>query len=589
METIVGIDFGTTNVRISTWNQDVGGAPQPVRIGRLSSNTMPVVIALQRQPGGSVSMIVGEDAEDADGMEDGLETVVIYNIKRWALSNDSYVHWRLEISKTEWPTWWNPELNCVEVWGHQFPVKDLIAAILSEAISRADLPSEFDWRAGCPVHAGYEYRRMLSETLKELAGKGQVDWVVDEPILFLAAALNSDPDSILKRSGSYLVYDLGGGSFDCALVEMDSQEHNRAIVVSGADGHPLLGGSNVDQALARILNYDGPMNSLRIAKEQVTPDNPVARINNNLSLQWSDVEAVLWENKFLRLSLMALRDAYVSSEAFSALGESDDDQPGSMILSSPSKETGEVRFAWQLTYDEMGQNMDGVILYGGPTLSPYFPQNLRRWFPLDENDQTKVLYASDLIKIVDDPAITGVSIGACYYPSRQNFHEVPSRLPYRVALKRLTDNAEDKPEDKVEYQPHQHFVDTFQPAENFTSQWLQQERDNPQGYELIISDSSDVVLERHFVDGYLEDGNRLPATSLRLVIDRLGPVCVEKKSEGIGLSWTKKIEVVNNPPWQNEEQRAALRRRQERKRQNEEERRRQAQPNLDRPAHLDVN
>ena len=577
METIVGIDFGTTNVRISTWNQGEEGAPQSIRIGKPDDNVMPVVVALQRQSGGSVSMIVGEDA---DGMEDGPDTVVIYNIKRWALSSDSYVQWRLEISKTEWPTWWNPELNCVEVWGHQFPVKDLIAAILREAVSRADLPSEFEWRAGCPVHAGYEYRRMLSETLKELAGKGQVDWVVDEPILFLAAALNNDPDSILKRPGSYLIYDLGGGSFDCALVAMGSQEHNRAIVVSGADGHPLLGGSNIDQALARRLNYDGPMNLLRLAKEQVTPDSPVVRINDNLGLKWSDVEAVLQENKFLRLSLMALRDSYVSSEAFSALGESDDEQPGSMILSRPSENTGEVRFAWQLTYDEMGQNLDGLILYGGPTLSPYFPPNLSKWFPPDENNRQKVWSARDLIKIVADPEITGVSLGACYYPSRQNFHEVPSRLPYRIVLKRLTDNAEDKPEDKVEYQPHQHFVDTFQPAENFTSRWLQQERGNPQGYELIISDSSDVALERYFVDGYLEDGNRLPATSLRLVIDRLGPVCVEKKSEGIGLSWTKKIEVVNNPPWQNEEQRAALRQRQERKRQNEKERQQQSQQQL---------
>lgn len=575
---IVGIDFGTTNVRISTWNPDDqdAGSPQPVEIGRPGGNTMPVVVALQRQSDDSVSMVVGEEA---DTMEDGPDTVVIRNIKWWALSGDSYVKWRLKASNTEWPTRWNPESNYVEEWGHQirFQTKYLIAAILREAVSRADLPPAFEWRAGCPVHAGYEYRQMLCEILKELAGgEGRVDWVVDEPILFFVAALNNDPDGVLKRPGSYLVYDLGGGSFDCALVEMDNQENNQAIVVSGADGHPLLGGSNIDQALARRLNYDGPMNLLRLAKEQVTPDNPVGRINDNLSLRWSDVEAVLRENKFLRLSLMALRDSYVSSVAFSSLGESDDDQPGSMVLSPPSKDTGEVRFAWQLTYDEMGQDLDGLLLYGGPTLSPYFPPNLSKWFPDDENSRQKVWGAKDLIKIVPDPEITGVSIGACYYPSRENFHEVPSRLPYRVVLQRVAGNAEDK----VEYQPHQHFVDTFQPAENFTSRWLSQERENPQEYELVISDSNDVELARHFVDGYLEEGKRQPATSLRLIIDRLGPVCVEKKSEGVGLSWTKKFEVVETPPWQNEAQRAALRRRQERKRQSEEARREQSQRQL---------
>ena len=563
MKMIVGIDFGTTNVRVSTWEEGADD-PRPKEIGP-GVNPMPAVVALQLQPDGSVKKVVGEEAEALDVPE----KVVIHNIKRWALSGDSYVQWRLNISNTEIPAWWNPELKCVDVWGNQFSAQELIADVLREAVNRADLPSKFEWRAGCPIHAGYEYRQMLCEILKELAGgEGHVDWVVDEPVLFVVAALNNDPDSILKRPGSYLVYDLGGGSFDCALVEMDTQEHNRAIVVSGADGHPLLGGSNIDQAIARRLNYDGPMNLLRLAKEQVTPDNPVVRINDNLSLQWSDVEAVLRENKFLRLSLMALRDSFVSSAAFSALGESDDDQPGSMVLAPPSKDTGEVRFAWQLTYDEMGQDIDGLLLYGGPTLSPYFPLNLSKWFPLDEIGRQKVWGARDLIKMVPDPEITGVSIGACYYPSMENFHEVPSRLPYRVVLEnRGTGN-------RVEYDPHQHFVDTFQPAENFTSQWLLQERENPQEYELIITDSNGEVKETHHVDGYLEEGKRQPATSLRLIIDRLGPVCVEKRSEGVGLSWTKKFEVVENPPWQNERQRAALRRRKERKREREEERKR---------------
>ncbi len=578
---IVGIDFGTTNVRISTWNstaQDAGG-PQPRLIGRGNTFTMPVVVALQRQSGGTVDMAVGEDADE---LENGPDTVVISNIKRWALSNDSYVKWRLETSNTEWPTWWNPELNCVEVWGNQFPAEELISAILREAVRRADLPPQFEWRAGCPVHAGYAYRRMLSEILTEFAGQGRVDWVVDEPVLFLAAALNNDPDSVLKSPGSYLVYDLGGGSFDCTLVEIAGQE----ILASGADGHPLLGGSNIDRALAKKLNYNGALNLLRLAKQQVSPENPTVRINDNLSLHWSDVESVFQEEKFLRLSLMSLRDTFVSSESFASLGESDGDDPGNMVLSSPSQKTGEVRFTWQLTYDDMGRELDGVILYGGPTLSPYFPKNLARWFPPDESGSPKILLTRDLIKGVADPEITAVSIGACYYPQLDYFHEVPSRLPYRIVLEnRLT--GDDKT--RVEYQPHQHFLETYQPSQNFTSPWLTQELDNPQEYELTITDTNGLVLAQQLVDGYLEDGNSHPATGLRLVIDRLGPVCIEKRSEGAGLTWTKKVEVIENPPWQSEKQREAIKLRQARKREREEERRLRLVEALNRPVHLDVN
>ena len=76
---------------------------------------------------------------------------------------------------------------------------------------------------------------------------------------------------------------------------------------------------------------------------------------------------------------------------------------------------------------------------------------------------------------------------------------------------------------------------------------------------------------------------------MRLVIDRLGPVYVEKRSEGIGLPWTKKETVVENPPWQTEEQREILDALREREHQREEAKRQEGQANLDRPTYLEVN
>ena len=554
---IVGIDFGTTNVRISTWDPDDPGAglPQSRLIGRGDTTVMPVVVTLQRQDDGTVSTVVGEDA---DSLEDGPNTLVIRNIKRWALSNDAYVKWRLEVSETEWPTWWNHEAGCVESWEQQFQVKDLMAAVLKEAIGRAGLPERFEWRAGCPVQAGHEYRSLLAEVLGGVAGQGRVEWVVDEPVLFLAAAQrNIDPDSGFRLEGSFLVYDLGGGSFDCALVEVrDTGE----MIVYGADGDPLLGGSNIDRTLKDKLG--GAENLLRLAKEQVSPENPSVPFGGSVALTWDDVESELKGGKFVQRSLMAMRDAYISARTV-VEGES----------SGADEDTGKLSFVWQLGYEDMARDIDGVIMFGGPTRSPFFSQGLGRWF-----GDSKVMRAGDLIGGVADPELTGVSMGACYYPSGENFHQVPSRLPYNVALENTTTGRQ---EDKVEYRPHQYFVDNFQPAEQFESPWLQQQRDNPQEYELTITDPDGVVLERQPVDGYLEPDNRQPATGLRLVIDRLGPVCVEKKSEGIGLAWTKKITVVESPPWQTEEQRERLEALRLRERQREGQRRYQAQEQLE--------
>ena len=531
---IVGIDFGTTNVRISTWDQDDpdAGLPQSRLIGRGDTTVMPVVVALQRMGEGDISIVVGEDA---DALENSDDTLVISNIKRWALSNDSYVKWRLEISDTEWPTWWNPEQGCVEAWGQHYQVKELISAILKQAVERANLPEQFEWRAGCPVQSGYDYRSMLAEVITDLAGQGRVEWVIDEPVLFLAAAQrNIDPDSQARLLGSYLVYDLGGGSFDCALVDV---RDDGEMVVFGADGDPLLGGSNVDRALAN--RFSGPVNQLRGAKEAVSPDNPSFPTVGGTTLTWQDVEGELKAGNFIQRSLMAMRDAYISARSvvFGSIMEE-------------NEETGEVRFVWQRDYSDMARDLDGIIMFGGPTRSPFFKENLSRWF-----GETKVMLASDLIGGVADPEITGVSMGACYFPSGNNFHQVPTRLPYQVALENTSTGLD---EDRVHYRPHQHFVDSFKPAEQFESPWLDQDRANPQQYELTITDPDGVVLERQAVDGYLEEDRRQPATSLRLVIDRLGPVYVEKRSVGAGLPWSKKISVVENPPWQTDEQRERL-------------------------------
>ncbi len=553
----VGIDFGTTNVRISTWDPDDPGTglPQSRLIGRADTSVMPVVVALRRQEDGTVSTVVGEDA---DSMEDGPNTLVIRNIKRWALSNDAYVKWRLEVSETEWPAWWNADAACVEAWDQHFQLRDLIAAILKEAISRAGLPERFEWRAGCPVQAGHEYRSMLARVLEDIAGQGRVEWVVDEPVLFLAAAQrNIDPDSGFRLEGSYLVYDLGGGSFDCALVEVrDTGE----MIVYGADGDPLLGGSNIDRELA--ARFHGAENLLRLAKEQVSPDNPTVPFGGAVALTWDDVESELKGGRFVQRSLMAMRDAYISARTVID-GES----------SGADEDTGKLSFVWQLGYEDMARDIDGVIMFGGPTRSPFFSQGLGRWF-----GEAKVMRAGDLIGGVAEPELTGISMGACYYPSGENFHQVPARLPYNVALENTTTGRQ---EDRVEYRPHEYFVDNFHPAEQFESPWLQQQRDNPQEYELTITDPDGVVLERLAVDGYLEPSNRQPATELRLVIDRLGPVYVEKKSEGIGLPWSKKFTLVENPPWQTEEQRERLEALRLRERQREGQRRYQAQEQLE--------
>ena len=328
---VVGVDFGTTNVRISTWDSDGDGFPQPAIIGSGSDGTtaMPAVVALRRLPGGDVSVIVGEEADSEIDIPN--ETLVIRNIKRYALSNDSYVSRYLEVANAsektpKWPpVWWNPEEQSVEAWGRRFPVWDLIGAILAEAFRRAEVGDAFEWRAGCPVHAGLNYREQLNRTLGKITGRGNIDWITLEPILFMNLIHRLGDVDGAKLKGSYLIYDFGGGSFDCALVEIGGGE-GRAIVY-GANGHPLLGGADIDDALVHRFRYEGQLDLLRRAKERLGPDNRSESLADGTVITLDDLESTLTEGGFVDQSLNPMRDAYMGAKVLWKRCEGEDDPP----------------------------------------------------------------------------------------------------------------------------------------------------------------------------------------------------------------------------------------------------------------------
>lgn len=302
---VVGVDFGTTNVRIATWDSSQPDlTPQSVLIGQEGASTMPAVIAFQRQPGGAVTTFVGEDA---DVLEKGPDTVVVDNIKRWALAGDAYVRWHLGASKVASPDWWNPETRRVEVWDQEFRAQEIIRQILAEAFRRANLSGEFEWRAGCPVQAGLAYRSELAEVLSEFGGRNEISSIIEEPVLFLVLAHRLEALS----PGSYLVYDVGGGSFDCTLAEV---REDGKMAVYAAQGNPTLGGVFIDQLLTDEIGYEGAPFRLRRAKERLTPSGGSQDVDGRVNLTWANLEKVLNQALFIDRTLVTMREGYISAK-----------------------------------------------------------------------------------------------------------------------------------------------------------------------------------------------------------------------------------------------------------------------------------
>ena len=516
---IVGVDFGTTNVRIATWDSSrTDTTPQPVLIGQGDASTMPAVIALQRRPGGAIATLVGEDADLLE--EDNDDTVVVRNIKRWALSGDRYVDRHLETRKIDSPNWWNPETRSVVAWDQEFPVWEIIRQILAEAFRRANLNGGFEWRAGCPIHAGLDYRASLARVLSGFGGDSKVASVVEEPVLLLELALRLGT----LQPGSYLVYDVGGGSFDCALAEVEAEGR---MTVYSAQGNPVLGGDFIDQLLVDKLRYKGERFRLRGAKENLTPSSPLQDVDGRVSLTWDDLESELNQSRFLDWTRVTMRETYITAKVLwkweTAVYKGD----------LPSCPLGEIPEAFR-------QDLDAVILTGGPTKSPYFRERLKEQFGAD-----LVVAAEDLVPPeIPDPELTSLSMGACYVSSGDCTPLYVNRLPARVTLQDTTTGKQ------VEYEPYQHFVDGPSPVSPFISDRLPPQHDPNAAYVLTIADGDGTLLERKAVD---LNRNRVPRDASRspqLVIDTLGRVWVDDR----GTHWVG----VEHAPWQTARQRERL-------------------------------
>ena len=548
---VVGIDLGTTNIRISLRDSDEPGQiPVPQIIGEADSLVMPAVIAFQLQ-GGGVETFVGEDA---DRLTDSEQTVVIRNFKRWALSHDSYVGQRLVARSIPCPDWWDGETYCVRVLGEVFSVKEVLSRMLKKALQTAGVRPGFEWAAGCPVHTGLRYRAELAQAIIGLGGveQGGINRIVEEPIMPLSLAYRRG----ILEPGSYLVYDLGGGSFDCALAQISRDESGDEMTVYGAHGDPVLGGSDIDEYLKEILDYQGPPKSLREAKEAVSPANSSVPLlsgedgqtSSDQILTWHHIEEAVKKLLFVFKTTVTMRDSYRDARI---VWHRDDPEAPVGEVARRNTETGEVQFVWELGWVDMAEELDGIILCGGPTKFPLFEEELKRRF-----GEEKIIPISKLLRgEIPDPELTAISAGACYAADSQYKPLYVNRLPVQIILEDLATGGS---EGQVSYEPYQHF-DPYprQGYQDFVSEHsLSENLDDPHSewrYKLTVTTPDGVVMDELLVDTYIN--NRLMGSSLRLIINRLGQVGVEQASI---YSPTKKYEVIKNPPWQTETQRRAF-------------------------------
>jgi hypothetical protein len=529
------------------WNRQSSKSPEIRLIGEGGSTFLPAVIAFQRERGGHITILVGEKADE---LEDGPNTIVVRNLKRLLISSDPFVRWQLEGRGAPWPTWWNPEKRHLELWGKVFTATEVLTAILREALARAGVGKlALEWRAGCPVNSDFAFRKLLVQTLSGSSQPARIEWIVPEPLIVLALL----HELRCLSEGAYLIYDFGGGSFDCSLASIEWREEGTHLTVYAADGHPLLGGMDIDERLRERLGYKDRPHLLRIAKEKVSPTNPRIDLPGGLQLTWDDVVTVLQEGRFFEKTIPVMMDVYKYAKLLWKRPK--EAPPIGDILDWDPEDRTIYRTVWQLRIEDLAKDVDGVILFGGPTRSPYFIERLVEIF-----GQAKVKPIGKLLSAISDPELTAVGLGACYISPGKYVPLYLDRVPARIVLQVRVGAGKGTIE--IAYEPFSR-LPLHPPNAPYESDRLQLPWGEPATYEVKIEDpDGNTLYTMQSKEARLpREGFRGPFTNtLSLVIDRFGRVGVNMttgKGRAESHTWVK---VLENPPWQTTVQRQALER-----------------------------
>jgi molecular chaperone DnaK len=234
MSKIVGIDLGTTNSLVATVDSGIPFVIADANGRRLT----PSVVHL---PSAGSEPIVGHDANRVRVLKPA-ETV--YSIKRFIGRRGS------EISDEEKPETYPLNRDSgpvtVPIHGKNFTPEEISAEVLKKLKHDAENSlGEPITRAVITVPAYFnDSQRAATKRAGELAGF-TVERILNEPT---AAALAYGLDE-LKEKSKIAVYDLGGGTFDLSILEL-----NEGIFqVLATNGNTRLGGDDLDKRIVQFL------------------------------------------------------------------------------------------------------------------------------------------------------------------------------------------------------------------------------------------------------------------------------------------------------------------------------------------------
>jgi molecular chaperone DnaK len=286
------------------------------------------------------------------------------------------------------------------------------AEIIRQLLGQAATETGGDKIVGAVVTIPAAFNQMQSEaTLRaaKMAGLEHVD-LLQEPIAAALAAMEG-----AKRSGQFLIYDLGGGTFDVAL----AQAINGEVKILAHQGINMLGGRDFDRMIVNEIvrpwlasTFDLPDNFQRdAAYRRLIRIAQLAAEKAKIDLSSQEKASIIASDEELRMMDQNEMEMYLdvpfSREQFEDL------------IRKPIMQTIDLIRAMLNENNTSHEDIDRIVFIGGPSRIPLVRQLV----------SSELGIAADL---KTDP-MTAVAVGAAYYCEGRQWDNAGVSAPKPVA------------------------------------------------------------------------------------------------------------------------------------------------------------
>ena len=361
MANVVGIDLGTTFSAIA--KLDDTGRPEIIDNSE-GKNVTPSVVEFTSDS----SFLVGDAAKSQIGYAD---ENIAHEVKR-----------SMGSSKEEY-----------EFFGQKHTPTSISALILKKLKEDTEKAYGDIDSAVVTVPANFANEaREATQKAAEMAGL-KVDFIINEPT---AAALAYAFQSGKDLTGTFIIYDLGGGTFDCTVAKISGQD----VEILTSEGVSKLGGKDFDQEIINIISNK--------FKEQTGKDLDPAEFNSNHA-----------EDLKKRLTTRDKASARVAGEVIPVTREEFNNAISNLILQT------ELAVETALNRLQLEKNdITDVILVGGSTRIPAVQESIKKVFGKE----------SKLFGNPDESVALGAAIYAAYKSDSQNLNPLQKQAISKLSM-----------------------------------------------------------------------------------------------------------------------------------------------------------